>query len=91
MKALYKRKDMFMWLLRRFGNSTCCQILPFVSDHELGPIQIRSGKSIGVLVISLLVSLIIDHVQKPRLLSVKASIISSRTGKCSSGSIVTGN
>ena len=50
-----------------------------VSDHTcmLGPI--RSKKSIGVLVIALMVSLIVDHVQKLRDLSVKASVISSST------------
>ena len=57
-----------MWLSTRFGDSICYQILPFVSDHKHG--LVRSGKSIGVLVISLVVSLIVDHVQKLRDLSV---------------------
>ena len=89
--ALYEGKDMFMWLPARFGNSICYQILPFVSDHKLG--LIRSGESIGVLVISPMVSLIVVYVQKLRDLhvAVKASIISSSTVNCCSGSRVTGN
>ena len=62
LKALFEGKDIFIWLSTKFGNSTCYQILPFVSDHKLGPI--RSGKSIGVLVISAMVSLLVDHSQK---------------------------
>ena len=62
MKALYEGKDVFMRLPTRFADSICYQILPFVSDHKLGPIC--SGKSIGVLIISLMVPLIFDRVQK---------------------------
>ena len=65
------------------------RILPFVSDHKLGPI--RSGMSISVLLICPMVSLIIDHVQKWRDLTAKAFIISSSTVNCSSGSRITGN
>ena len=88
-KAVYEGKDLFKWLLTRFGNSICYQILPFFSDLKLGPIC--SGKSIIVLVISPMASLIVDHVQKLRDLSARASIISSSTVNCSSGSMVTGN
>ena len=59
-KDLYEGKDVFLWLPARFGNSICYQILPFVSDYKLGPIL--SGKGIGGLVISPMVSLIVDHV-----------------------------
>ena len=58
----FVRREGRVWLPTRFGNSICYQILPFVSEHKLGPI--RSGKSIGVCDISLMVSLIVDHVQK---------------------------
>ena len=51
-----------MWLLTRFGNGICYQILPFVSGHKLS--WIHSGKCIGVLVIFLMVPLIVDHVHK---------------------------
>ena len=56
---------------------------------KLGPI--RSGKSISVLVIFPMVSIIVDYVQKLRNLSAKASLISSSPVNCSSGSRVTGN
>ena len=89
MKALYEGKDVFIWPPTRFGNNSCNQILLFVSDHKLG--SIRSGKSMGVLVISPMVSLIVGHVQKLQDLSAKASIISSSTVNCSSGSRITRN
>ena len=89
MKALYEGKDAFMCLPTptRFGNSICYQILLFISDHNLGPI--RSGKSVGVLVNSPMVSLIVDHALQD--LSAKAFTISSSTVNCSSGSRFTGN
>ena len=79
LKALYEGKDVFMWLLIRFGSSICYQILLVISEHKLGPMC--SGKSIGVLVISpmVLLNVNLDHVQKLRDLSAKASIISSST------------
>ena len=62
MKALYEGKDVLIWLPARFEKSSCYQILLFVSDHEFG--SIHYGKSVGVLVIFLMVSLIVDHAQK---------------------------
>ena len=62
MKALYEGKDVFMGLPTRVGNSIRYQILPFVSKHMFNPTH--SGTSIGVLVISPMVSLIFDDVQK---------------------------
>ena len=53
---------MFVWLLMGFGNSICYQILPFVFDHKLG--LIGTGKSIIVRIISTMVSLMGDQVQK---------------------------
>ena len=77
-KAVYEGKDVFVWLQTGFGKSLCYQILPFVLDHKLG--LIGTGKSSAVLVVSPLVSLMVDQVQKLRSRCAKASIISSGAG-----------
>ena len=61
-KAVYEGNDVFVWLPTGFGKSLCYQILPFVFDHKLG--LIGSGMSSAVLVVSPLVSLMVDQVQK---------------------------
>lgn len=70
-------------------NSVCYQILPFVLDHNRGPIW--PEMNVNVLVFFSLVFLIVDHVQKLWVPSVKAFIISSSTGNCSVGSRAIGN
>ena len=72
----YKEKSCRLWRFCTKGRTCLCsyrqglrtadcyQVLPFVSGHKLG--SIRSEKSIGVLVISPMVSLIVDHIQKLR-------------------------
>ena len=66
---------MFVWLPTGFGKSLCYRILPFVFVHKLG--RLGTGKSSAVLVVSPLVSLMIDRVQKLRARGAKAFIISS--------------
>ena len=66
--AVYEGKDVFVRLPTGFGKSLCYQVLPFVFDHKLG--LIGSGSSSAVLVISPLLSLMVDQVQ------------SLRSGKC---------
>ena len=61
-KAVYKEKDVFLWLPMGFGKSLCYQILPFVFDHKLG--LIGSGKNSAVLIVSRLVFLMVDQIQK---------------------------
>ena len=71
---------MFLCGYRRgLGTSSLCyQILPFVFHHTPG--LIGSGKSSAVLVISPLVSLMVDQVQKLRSRDAKTFINSSFTG-----------
>ena len=78
MKAVQEGKDVFVWLPVGLGKSLCYQILPFVFDHQLG--MIGSGKSSILMVVSLLVSLIVDQVQRLQNWRVKSSIITSGTG-----------
>ena len=54
---LYEGKDVFLWLPTGFGKSLCYEVLPFVMDDKLG----RHGSV--VIVISPLVSLMVDQVQ----------------------------
>ena len=65
------------------------KILPFVFHHTPG--LIGFGKSSAVLVISPLVSLMVDQVQKLRSRDAKTFISSSCTGIVGNGSRVTGN
>jgi len=70
-KYLYEGKDVFLWLPTGFGKSLCYEVLPFVLDDMLG----RHGSV--VIVISPLVSLMVDQVQSLRQRSVNAAIMSS--------------
>ena len=76
-KAVYDGKDVFVWLPTGFGKSLCYQILPFVFDHKLG--LIGSDRNSAVLIISPLISLMVDQVQSLRIRGAKSSIISSGT------------
>ena len=78
MKAVYEGKDVFVRLPTGFGKSLCYQVLPFVFDHKLG--LIGSGSSSLVLVISPLLSLMVDQVQSLRSRGAKSSIITSGPG-----------
>ena len=70
-KHLYEGKDVFLWLPTGFGKSLCYEVLPFVLDDKLG----RHGSV--VIVISPLVSLMVDQVRSLRQRSVNAAIMSS--------------
>ena len=61
-KAVYKVKDVFVWLPTDFEKSLCYQILQFVFKHNLG--LIGSGTSSAVMVFSPLVYLMVDQVQR---------------------------
>ena len=78
-KALHEGKDVLFGYLRDLGTSSLCyQILPFVFHHTPG--LIGFGKRSAVLVISPLVSLMVDQVQKLRSRDTKTFISSSCTG-----------
>lgn len=73
-KLIYGRKDVFLWLPTGFGKSICYETLPFLFNHK------RSGSSAGsvgsvVLVVSPLVSLMVDQVASLRSRGVSAAII----------------
>ena len=61
LKLLSEGRDVFVWFPTGYGKSLCYQLLPFLMDYKLGrtkgPLVARSV----VLVISPLVSLMIDQ------------------------------
>ena len=72
-QAVYEGNDVFVCLPTGYGKSLCYQTLPFVMDHKLGLV----GGSSAVLVVSPLVALMIDQVQRLRSQRVNCSIVTS--------------
>ncbi len=74
-KAVYDGLNVFVCLPTGFGKSLCYQAIPFVMDFKLG----RVGTSItsAILVVSPLVSLMVDQVEDLRRRKVKTSLITS--------------
>ena len=70
---MYDGKDVFLWLPTGFGKSLCYEVLPFVFDDKLGK------RDSMVIVVSPLISLMVDQVQNLRRRSVEAAIMSSGT------------
>ena len=68
----YQGNSVFVWLPTGFGKSICYQALPFMIEYKKG----QRG-SCAVLVVSPLVSLMIDQVESVRARGVKASIVTS--------------
>ena len=62
-------RDVFLWLPTGFGKSICYEVLPFVFNRKL------QRDNCLVLIISPLISLMIDQVRSLRARSVKASIL----------------
>ena len=56
-KSVYEGKDVFLWLPTGFGKSLCYEVLPFVLGDKL------NRQDSLVIVVSPLVSLMIDQVQ----------------------------
>ena len=70
-KYIYEGKDVFLWLPTGFGKSLCYEVLPFVFDDKLG-----KDNSVAIIV-SPLISLMVDQVQSLRRRSIRAAIMSS--------------
>ena len=78
-RHVYNGKDVLMWLPTGFGKSICYELLPFVIDHKRGKCVTGLGSSSVILVISPLVSLMVDQVTSLRMRGVKAGILSGHS------------
>ena len=79
-EAIYRGKDVFMWLPTGFRKSLCFHMLPFVMDykHKL----VSSTKSSLVIVVSPLIALMVDQVRSLRSKDVMASILTTPSKDC---------
>ena len=79
-RRIYEGKDVFLWLPTGFGKLVCYEVLPFVLDHKWGKVGGGKGSYSAVLVISPLVSLMVDQVTSLRERGVMAAIVSGYPG-----------
>ena len=77
-RAVYNGKDVFLWLPTGYGKSLCYQCLPFLFDYKLS--KVDSSKKSVCLVVSPLVSLMVDQVVSLRAKGVHAAILSGNKG-----------
>ena len=75
LEFVFRGKDVFVWFPTGFGKSICYQALPYMFDHKLGRSNVDC-KSV-VLVVSPLVSLMVDQVTSLRSAGVGAAILRS--------------
>lgn len=66
---------MFVWLPTGFGKCICYQVIPFVMDYKRGLVD--TPKNSAVLVVSPLIALMVDQVERLRARGVSSSIIAS--------------
>ena len=78
--AVYSGKDVFVFLPTGFGKSICYQVLPFLFDHKSG---LAGGQKKCVIIVSPLVSLMVDQVRNLRKNGAEAVVISSSSRKSS--------
>ena len=79
-KAIYEGRDVFLWLPTGYGKSVCYQVLPFLFDFKLDKTTNCVIKRSVVVVVSPLVSLMIDQVSSLQSRGVSAAIFSGNAG-----------
>ena len=75
-REVYDGNDVFVWLPTGFGKSLCFECLPFMFDMKLG--RVTGGSRSVVVVVSPLVSLMVDQVSNLMSRGVSAAIMSSQ-------------
>ena len=78
--ALYEGKDCFVWFPTGYGKSLCYQLLPFMYDFKRGKVGAPEVELSVVVVISPLVSLMVDQVASLLSRGVPAAILSGNSG-----------
>ena len=76
---LYHGQDVFAWFPTGYGKSLCYQLVPFLFDYKLNRTSYGAERSV-VLVISPLVSLMVDQVTGLLQRGVSAGILSGNKG-----------
>lgn len=79
-QELYRGNDVFAWFPTGYGKSVCYQLLPFLFDHKLKRTSSSSLEQSVLLVISPLVSLMVDQVNSLRQRDVATGILSGNKG-----------
>jgi len=79
LQHLYEGKDVFLWLPTGYGKSLCFQLLPFLFDFKFDRSNEGSQHSV-VLVVSPLVSLMVNQVCQLQSAGVSAAILSGNKG-----------
>ena len=75
-REVYDGNDVFIWLPTGFGKSLCFECLPFMFNMKLG--QVTGANRSVVIVVSPLVSLMVDQVSSLLSWGVSAAIMSSQ-------------
>lgn len=79
-KALYQGSDVFLWLPTGYGKSICYQAIPFLFDHKLKRTGLPSHQRSVCVVVSPLISLMVDQVTRLRATGVGSAILSGNSG-----------
>ena len=77
---LYDCQDVFVWFPTGYGKSSCYQLLPFMFDFKLKQTSSHRTERSVMLVLSPLVSLMVDQVTGLQKRGVSASILSGNKG-----------
>ena len=78
---LYDGQDVFVWFPTGYGKSLCYQLLPFMFDFKLKRTSSPRVERSVVVVLSPLVSLMVDQVSGLQKRGVPAAILSGNKGK----------
>ena len=79
---LYQGQDVFAWFPTGYGKSICYQLLPFLFDAKLHRQLESMQKRSKVIVVSPLVSLMVDQVSNLKTRGISAGILSGNKGGC---------
>ena len=80
-RLVYSGKYVFVWLLTGYGKSICYQTLPHLFDYKMKRLGNQLTRRSVVLVVSPLVSLMVDQVSSFRRAGINsAAILSGNTG-----------
>ena len=83
---IFNGSDVFVWLPTGFGKSICYQVLPYLFDAKFGTTKQTVS---AVVVVSPLLSLMVDQVRSLRNQGARAAILTSESSVPDAGLIAT--